>query len=105
MRLSGGRARARENDRPYEWFLSAELFDYWESRGIDPWVCVWTGEKLTPETVQWDHLIALSDPDSPGHVPSNLVPASASANSSKSNRFFVDFLADRAEKRPPVVLP
>ena len=48
---------------------------------------------------------ALSDPDSPGHVLSNLVPASASANGAKNDRYFTHFLADRAEKRPPVVLP
>ena len=74
------------------------MFDYWESQGIDPWECVWTGVKLTLETVQWDHLVALSDPASPGHVVTNLVPASASANRAKHSKHFVHYLADRAAR-------
>lgn len=105
LRLRNGYRRATEAGVSAECFSSAEVFDYWESHQIDPWECVWTGERLTPETVQWDHLIPLSHPESPGHVVYNLVPASASANSAKGRKHFVEFLADRAEKRPPVVLP
>jgi len=98
VRLQSGRKRAEAAGHPAEWFTSAELFEHGQARGIDPWVCVWTGEKLTPETVQWDHLIALSDHRSPGHVMHNLRPASASANSAKGRRHFVEFLADRSGK-------
>lgn len=97
-RLRDGYRRAVEAGVPAEHFSAVDLFEYWESRGIDPWECVWTGDRLTRETVQWDHLIGLKHPGTPGHVKHNLRPASASANSAKGSKHFVEFLADRAQK-------
>ena len=95
-RLEDGRKRAKAAGLPYEWFSGEELREHWVSQGIDPDRCVCTGTKLG-EDWQLDHVVALSVPDSPGHVLRNCVPASPKANLDKKNQHLVHYLADRAE--------
>lgn len=95
-RLRAGRYRARKAGVPVEEITPEELLADWDRRGIDPDKCVYTGEPLISSWAL-DHAYPLSQPGSPGHVVSNLVPTNRSLNSSKGRRHWVEYLADRAE--------
>lgn len=72
-----------------------ELLQDWERRGIDPTVCVYTGQALQ-DGWHLDHAVPLSHPNTPGHVVANLVPSNPTVNRAKRRRHWVDYLADRA---------
>lgn len=84
--LRDGEKRAREAGLPAEHLTASEVLEYWSNHGIDPWECVATGKQLTQDTRNIDHVRALSDADSPGHVLSNIVPVHAEYNRFKGTK-------------------
>lgn len=64
-------------------FNSADLLAYWESQGIDPTRCYYTGEALG-ECWHLDHMTPLCRGGT--HTVGNLVPCTAAVNLSKSDR-------------------
>ena len=100
-RLHHGAVRARKAGVRTDRITPDELLADWERRGIDASRDAYTGQPL--ET-GWhlDHAVPLSTPDTPGHVVTNLVPCNKSINTSKSNKHWVSYLADRAEKEQEV---
>ena len=93
-RLQDGRKRSKKLGVPWSWFTTQDLLDHWESQGISPEHDVFTGEPLQADW-ELDHLVALTDPNSPGHQLGNLVPTNRTINQTKRDRHFVHLLADR----------
>lgn len=90
-RIVDGRRRAEKLGAPVEEFKAKDVYKYWESVGIDPWSSAYSGTPLTPENYGLDHIIPLSAPDTPGHVPSNLMPCTQLENKKKFNRKVLPF--------------
>lgn len=94
MRLANGYCRALAKGLPAEKFDEDTLRESLESRGLDLNKSAFSGVPLTRENISLDHLVPLDRPDSPGHVPSNIVACTLSENRSKHKRHFVYLLAD-----------
>lgn len=89
--LERGHRRAREAGLPAVKFTRADLLEYWDDLGINPWECFHTRVPLRrepgyPNSRTIDHVQPLSDPESAGHVVENIVPCSASFNTAKRDR-------------------
>lgn len=95
--LDSGFRRAVKAGNEADWITAEELLTYWEARGIDPLVCILTGETLTPQTRSVDHATPIGRGGA--HTVSNLIPVSFDANHAKGNRTVLEFMADRAEAR------
>ena len=93
-KLSAGYRRAVKAGAHAEKVTTKELLEHWESVGILPNQSVYSGEELGPGLWSLDHVIPLSEPDSPGHVVSNLVPCLVHENSRKANKHFVTYLGE-----------
>lgn len=91
-RLSAGYSRAVKASLPAEKITTAQLLDYWKSKGIDASRSAYSGKPLAPGTWSLDHVTPLSNPASPGHVLSNLVPCLWAENDRKNTRHFVELL-------------
>lgn len=83
--LRDGERRARAAGAPAEHLTPAQVLDHWEKIGIDPWECAATGERLTQETRNIDHVDPLSRPGSLGHSLVNIVPVVAGYNRHKKS--------------------
>lgn len=103
-RIANGKIRARKKGLPVEEFTAKQLIAFWESRGIDPWVSIYSGEPLTSENYSLDHLVPFAQKGSPGHTMANLVPCTLEENQNKQSKHFVHLLADLHADAPPVVL-
>ncbi len=90
-RIVDGRRRAEKLGAPVEEFKAQDVYEYWSSVGIDPWSSAYSGTPLTPENYGLDHIIPLSVPDTPGHVPTNLAPCTQEENREKLNRKVLPF--------------
>ena len=90
-RIRDGYRRAKELGVPFEEFKAKDVYEYWESAGVDPWCSAYSGTPLTPENYGLDHIIPLSAPDTPGHVPWNLAPCTQLENKRKTNRKVLPF--------------
>ncbi len=93
-RLCLGAARARKLGVCVEDVTSANLLAYWESQGVDPTWCYYTGEELADDW-QLDHMMPLSRGG--GHTVDNLVPCTGSVNSSKNNRTAEEYMNEKKE--------
>lgn len=93
-KLSSGYRRAVEAGAPAEKVTTKELLEYWASQGISANHSVYSGAELGPGLYSLDHVIPLSEPDSPGHIVSNLMPCLVQENSRKANQHFVVYLGD-----------
>lgn len=92
-RLIWGAAKARTAGAPVEEIAVDHLLADWEHRGINPDRCVYCGGEFE----ELEHIVPLSQPNTPGHVMSNVAPACARCNQSKGPKHWLDYLADRAE--------
>lgn len=90
-RIRDGYRRAKKLGAPVEEFRAEDVYAYWREAGIDPWVSAYSGKPLTPDNYGLDHIIPLSAPDTPGHVPTNLAPCTQSENKRKHNRRVLPF--------------
>lgn len=90
-RIRDGYKRAEKLGAPTVEFKAQDVYEYWESVGIDPWCSAYSGTPLAPENFGLDHIIPLSAPDTPGHVPTNLAPCTQSENKRKTNRKILPF--------------
>ena len=90
-RIRDGYRRARELGAPTVEFKAKDVYQYWSSVGIDPWSSAYSGTALTPENYGLDHIIPLSAPDTPGHVPTNLAPCTQLENKKKTSRRVLPF--------------
>lgn len=90
-RIRDGYRRAKKLGAPVEEFRAEDVYAYWREAGIDPWVSAYSGKPLTPDNYGLDHIIPLSAPDTPGHVPTNLAPCTQSENKRKTNRKILPF--------------
>ena len=90
-RIRDGYKRAEKFGAPTVEFKAKDVYEYWESAGVDPWCSAYSGTPLTPENYGLDHIIPLSAPDTPGHVPTNLAPCTQSENKRKTNRKVLPF--------------
>ena len=90
-RLRVGPQRARRYGCEVENFVAADLLSYWESRGIDPSRCYYTGEVLG-EDFHLDHMTPLSRGGS--HSVDNLVPCSRAVNQSKGDKSAEEYRQD-----------
>lgn len=90
-RIVDGRRRAEKLGAPVEEFKAKDVYEYWQEVGIDPWCSAYSGTPLTPENYGLDHIIPLSAPDTPGHVPWNLAPCSQLENRKKKDRRVLPF--------------
>lgn len=90
-RIVDGRRRAEKLGAPVEEFKAKDVYEYWNSVGIDPWSSAYSGTPLTPEDYGLDHIVPLSAPDTPGHVPWNLAPCTQLENKRKFNRKVLPF--------------
>lgn len=90
-RIRDGYRRARELGAPVEEFKAKDVYEYWREVGVDPWCSAYSGTPLTPENYGLDHIIPLSAPDTPGHVPWNLAPCSQLENRKKKDRRVLPF--------------
>ena len=90
-RIVDGRRRAEKLGAPTVEFKAKDVYEYWSSAGIDPWSSAYSGTPLTPENYGLDHIIPLSEPDTPGHVPWNLAPCTQLENKRKFNRRVLPF--------------
>lgn len=90
-RIVDGRRRAEKLGAPTVEFKAQDVYEYWESVGIDPWCSAYSGTPLAPENYGLDHIIPLSAPDTPGHVPWNLAPCTQLENKRKTNRKVLPF--------------
>lgn len=102
VRISNGKIRAREFGVPYEEFTYRDLLDYWESVGIDPWVSAYSGTPLTADNYGIDHVVPLSDPNSPGHRKELLVPCTQDENRRKATGHWIYLLNNELD---PADLP
>lgn len=100
-RLYKGRVRAEAAGRYAEHITPDELLQSWRDRGIDPEHSIYSGEPLTRENFSLDHLIPLSDPESPGHTASNIVPCLLSENETKSKRHWIWILNNEIPEDAP----
>lgn len=94
--LKKGYHRAVKAGNEAERITAEELVSYWESVGINPLVCIYTGAQLTPQDRSLDHATPIAKGGS--HTVSNLVPASFDANYAKGNRTVEEFWATLSEK-------
>lgn len=90
-RIVDGRRRAEKLGAPFEEFKAKDVYEYWESAGVDPWCSAYSGTPLTPENYGLDHIIPLSAEGTPGNVPWNLAPCTQSENKRKFNRKVLPF--------------
>lgn len=90
-RIRDGYRRAEKLGAPSVDFKAKDVYEYWESVGIDPWVSAYSGTPLSPENYSLDHIVPLSAPGTPGHTPTNLVPCTQSENKRKHNRRVLPF--------------
>lgn len=90
-RIVDGRRRAEKLGAPVEEFRAKDVYAYWQEVGIDPWCSAYSGTPLTPENYGLDHIIPLSAPDTPGHVPTNLAPCTQLENKKKTSRRVLPF--------------
>lgn len=90
-RIRDGYKRAEKLGAPTVEFKAKDVYEYWSSAGIDPWSSAYSGTPLTPENYGLDHIIPLSAPDTPGHVPWNLAPCSQLENRKKKDRRVLPF--------------
>lgn len=90
-RIRDGYRRAKKLGAPTVDFKAKDVYEYWESVGIDPWVSAYSGTPLSSENYSLDHIIPLSAPDTPGHVPWNLAPCTQDENRKKFNRETLPF--------------
>lgn len=101
--LSEGYLKADRAGLPANRITEGELLAYWRSKGIDPRRCVYTGVELVPFLNRsLDHKTPLSEPDSPGHVLENLVPADNAVNTSKRNRGSVEYVITRTDYKETI---
>lgn len=87
--LYEGAQRAKNAGLPCDSITPAQLLEHWQSQGIDPWACAYTGVRLTRATRNIDHVQPLSAPKSVGHVLNNLVPAHKAVNRRKGSKHFI----------------
>ena len=90
-RIRDGYKRAEKLGAPVEEFKAKDVYEYWESVGIDPWVSAYSGTPLSPENYSLDHIVPLSAENTPGHVPRNLAPTTKDENRKKFNREILPF--------------
>lgn len=90
-RIRDGYRRAKKLGAPVEEFKAEDVYEYWESVGIDPWVSAYSGTPLSPENYSLDHIVPLSAENTPGHVPWNLAPTTKDENRKKFNREILPF--------------
>lgn len=90
-RIVDGRRRAEKLGAPTVEFKAKDVYEYWESVGIDPWSSAYSGTPLSPDNYGLDHIVPLSAPDTPGHVPTNLAPCTQEENREKLNRKVLPF--------------
>lgn len=90
-RIRDGYRRAEKFGAPTVEFKAKDVYEYWSSAGIDPWSSAYSGTPLAPENYGLDHIIPLSAPDTPGHVPWNLAPCTQLENKRKTNRKVLPF--------------
>lgn len=90
-RIRDGYRRAEKLGAPSVDFKAKDVYEYWSSVGIDPWSSAYSGTPLAPENYGLDHIIPLSAPDTPGHVPWNLAPCTQTENKKKHNRRVLPF--------------
>lgn len=90
-RIVDGRRRAEKLGAPVEEFRAKDVYEYWGSVGVDPWVSAYSGQPLSPDNYGLDHIIPLSAPDTPGHVAWNLAPCTQLENKRKFNRRVLPF--------------
>lgn len=90
-RIRDGYKRAEKLGAPTVEFKAKDVYEYWSSAGIDPWSSAYSGTPLTPENYGLDHIVPLSAPDTPGHVPWNLAPCTQLENKRKFNRKVLPF--------------
>lgn len=90
-RIRDGYRRAEKFGAPTVDFKAQDLYEYWQEVGIDPWCSVYSGTSLTPENYSLDHIIPLSEPDTPGHTLTNLVPCTKDENRRKFNKKVLPF--------------
>lgn len=90
-RIRDGYRRAEKLGAPVEEFRAKDVYEYWREVGVDPWCSAYSGTPLTPENYGLDHIIPLSAPDTPGHVPWNLAPCSQLENRKKKDRRVLPF--------------
>lgn len=102
--LRNGYHRAGKAGRPRENFTAEEMLRYWRSVGIDPDRSYYTGKPLGDDHAL-DHKIPLHRRDSPGHVPSNVVPCLRGENLTKGSEHPVTALAAIHAKQEIPVRP
>lgn len=90
-RIRDGERRAKKLGAPTVDFKANDVYEYWESVGIDPWSSAYSGTPLTPENYGLDHIIPLSAEGTPGHVPWNLAPCTKDENRRKFNKKVLPF--------------
>lgn len=90
-RIRDGYRRAKKFGAPTVDFKAQDVYEHWKEVGIDPWVSAYSGLPLSPDNYSLDHIIPLSAPDTPGHAPWNLVPATQDENRKKFNRKVLPF--------------
>lgn len=91
QRIRDGYKRAEKFGAPTIEFKAKDVYEYWNSVGIDPWCSAYSGQPLSPDNYGLDHIIPLSAPDTPGHVPTNLAPCTQLENKRKFNRKVLPF--------------
>lgn len=90
-RIRDGYRRAEKLGAPSVDFKAKDVYEHWKEVGIDPWTSAYSGLPLSPDNYSLDHIIPLSAPDTPGHAPWNLVPATQDENRKKFNRKVLPF--------------
>lgn len=90
-RIRDGYRRAEKLGAPVEEFKAKDVYEYWQEVGLDPWSSAYSGTPLAPENYGLDHIVPLSAPDTPGHVPWNLAPCTQLENKRKFNRKVLPF--------------
>lgn len=90
-RIRDGYRRAEKFGAPTVEFKAKDVYEYWESVGIDPWVSAYSGTPLSPENYSLDHIVPLSAENTPGHTPWNLAPCTKEENRRKLNKKILPF--------------
>jgi len=90
-RIRDGYRRAEKFGAPTVEFKAKDVYEYWESVGIDPWVSAYSGTPLSPENYSLDHIVPLSAENTPGHTPWNLAPCTKDENRRKFNKKVLPF--------------
>lgn len=90
-RIRDGYRRAKKFGAPTVEFKAQDVYEHWKAVGIDPWCSAYSGTPLSPDTYSLDHIIPLSAPDTPGHVPTNLAPCTQLENKKKTSRRVLPF--------------